>query len=117
MHTRALNQNIVPSLQLTIPGGLTVTSEATLFTADEYDIVVRDRGAAVFHELATAMGRDQLIQGLRIFYRKGLSVHRLTEIDLTDAFKEASGKSWEAFLTDWLFNVDEYVNQSIDWLD
>ena len=116
-YLRALNQNIVPSLQLTIPGGLTVTSEATLFTADEYDIVVRDRGAAVFHELATAMGRDQLIQGLRIFYRKGLSVHRLTEIDLTDAFKQASGKSWEAFLTDWLFNVDEYVNQSIDWLD
>ena len=67
--------------------------------------------------IATAMGRDQLIQGLRIFYRKGLSVHRLTEIDLTGALKEASGKSWEAFLTDWLFNVDEYVNQSIDWLD
>ena len=116
-YLHALNRDIVPSLQLTIPGGLTVTSEATLFTADEYDIVVRDRGAAVFHELATAMGRDQLIQGLRIFYQKGLSVHRLTEIDLADALEEASGKSWEAFLTDWLFNVDEYVNQSIDWLD
>lgn len=116
-YLRALNQYIVPSLQLTIPGGLTVTSEATLFSADEYDIVVRDRGAAVLHELATAMGRDDLIRGLRIFYQKGLAAHRLTEIDLTDALKEASGKSWEAFLTDWLFNVDEYVNQSIDWLD
>lgn len=116
-YLRELNRCIVPSLQLTVPGGLTVTSEASLFSSYEYDIVVRDRGAAVFHELSVAMGRDALIEGFRVFYRKGLRTHRLTEMDLADAMKEASGKSWESFLTDWLFNVDEYVNQTIDWLD
>ena len=112
-----LNKNLVPSLQLTIPGGLNVTSDASLFTAREYDIVVRDRGAAVFHELCTAMGRENLIDGLRLFYEKGLDGSVLTELDLVDALDEASGSSWEAFLTDWVFNIGEYVNQSIDWLD
>lgn len=114
----ALNQNVVPSLQLTIPGGLTVTSDAALFTEDEYKIVILDRGAAVFHELYTAMGRDDLISGLRMFYEKGLHTDDvLTEMDLVDALDAASGKSWEAFLTDWVFNIGDYVNQSIDWLE
>lgn len=111
----ALNEQIVPALQLTIPGGLTVTSDASLFTAYEYDIVVRSRGAAVFHELYSAMGREDLIEGLRLFYRKDADV--LTEMDLALSFEEASGRSWEKFLTDWLFNIGDYVNQNIDWLD
>ena len=113
----ALNAGVVNSLQLTIPGGLTVTSDAALFTAAEYEIIVKDRGAAVFHELYTAMGRDALIAGLRLFYQKGLDADVLTEMDLVDALDAASGKSWEKFLTDWVFNIGDYVNQSIDWLD
>ena len=113
----ALNKNLVSSLQLTIPGGLNVTSDASLFTQDEYQIVVRNRGAAVFHELRTAMGREGLIDGLRIFYEKGLDGSVLTEMDLVGALDEASGGSWEAFLTDWVFNIGDYVNQNIDWLD
>ncbi len=113
----ALNARVVPALQLTIPGGLAVTSDASLFTSGEYDIVVRDRGAAVFHELRTAMGRDELIAGLRKFYEMGLEKDVLTEMDLVDALDAASGESWEKFLTDWVFNVGDYVNQTIDWLD
>ena len=113
----ALNANLVDSLQLTIPGGLNVTSDASLFTAEEYQIVVLNRGAAVFHELYTAMGRDDLLAGLRLFYEKGLAADYLTEMDLVNALDEASGGSWEAFLTDWVFNIGDYVNQSIDWLD
>ena len=113
----ALNKNLVASLQLTIPGGLNVTSDASLFTANEYQIIVRDRGAAVFHELYTAMSRDDLLAGLRLFYEKGLATDPLTEMDLVNALDEASGGSWEAFLTDWVFNIGDYVNQSIDWLD
>ena len=113
----SLNKNLVSSLQLTIPGGLNVTSDAALFTQEEYQIVVRNRGAAVFHELCTAMGRDDLIAGLRRFYEKGLGGSVLTEMDLVDALDEASGGSWEAFLTDWVFNIGDYVNQTIDWLD
>ena len=113
----ALNENVVPALQLTIPGGLVVTSDASLFTSGEYDIVVRDRGAAVFHELRTAMGRDELIAGLRAFYELGLRTDVLTEMDLVRCLDETSGKSWEKFLTDWVFNVGDYVDQTIDWLD
>lgn len=113
----ALNAGVVNSLQLTIPGGLTVTSDAALFTAEEYEIVVKDRGAAVFHELYTAMGRDALIAGLRLFYQRRLETDVLTEMDLVDALDAASSKSWEKFLTDWVFNIGDYVNQSIDWLD
>ena len=28
----------------------------------------------------------------------------------------ATGGSWRDFLTDWAFNVGDYVNQPIDWL-
>ena len=113
----ALNENVVPALQLTIPGGLVVTSDASLFTAGEYDIVVRDRGAAVFHELRTAMGRDALIEGLRAFYELGQRNDVLTEMDLVHCLDETSGGSWERFLTDWVFNIGDYVDQTIDWLD
>lgn len=113
----ALNESVVPALQLTIPGGLAVTSDASLFTSGEYDIVVRDRGAAVFHELRTAMGRDELIAGLRAFYELGQQSDVLTEMDLVRCLDETSGGSWEKFLTDWVFNIGDYVDQTIDWLD
>ena len=116
-YLKALNEQIVPSLQLTIPGGLSVTSDASLFTGYEYEIVVKNRGAAVFHEMYAAMGKDTLIEGLRIFYEKGLHTDVLEEMDLADALEEASGRSWEKFLTDWLFNIGDYVNQEIEWLD
>lgn len=113
----AINERLVDSLQLTIPGGLTVTSSASLFSRQEYEIVVLNRGAAVFHELRTSMGREALINGLRLFYEKGLNSDILTEMNLVEALDEASGKSWEKFLTDWVFNIGDYVNQEIDWLD
>ena len=37
--------------------------------------------------------------------------------DLVNALDAASGRSWEAFLTDWVFNVGEYVNQSMEWYE
>ena len=38
-------------------------------------------------------------------------------MDLVDTLDEASSGSWEKFLTDWVYNVGDYVNQEIDWLD
>ena len=107
----------MPALQLTLPGGLEVTSAAHLFDSYEYKIVVLDRGAAVFHELRTAMGRENLIAGLRAFYELGRTETWLGEYDLVVALDSATGGSWEAFLTDWLFNIDDYVEQEIEWLD
>ena len=63
------------------------------------------------------MGREELIDGLRAFYQLGLQTDVLTEMDLVRCLDETSGKSWERFLTDWVFNVGDYVDQTIDWLD
>lgn len=114
---KAVNRDWVSALQLTVPGGLNVTSDAALFNGKHYDIVVRIRGAVVLHELREAMGLDELRAGLRAFYELGRDGHTLTEGDFVNCMDAASGKSWRDFLTDWVFNVGDYVNQPIDWLN
>lgn len=113
----ALNDQVLPALNLTIPGGLEISSAANLFTSDEYNIVVRDRGMVVMHEMRVAMGREDLIAGLRRFYEMGLQTDLLGEYDLVAAFDEVTGGSWEDFITEWLFNVDEYVGYGIDFYE
>ena len=114
---KAINRDWVSDLQLTVPGGLNVTSDANLFSAREYDTVVRTRGAVVFHELREAMGLEGLLAGLSEFYSMGGPERTLTEMDLVAALDTATGGDWEKFLTDWVFNVGEYVNQTIDWFE
>lgn len=63
------------------------------------------------------MGLEEIIAGFRNFYEMGFEKDILTEMDLVSAMDTASGGSWEKFLTDWVFNIGEYVNQSIEWLD
>ena len=114
---KAINREWVSALQMTIPGGLTVTSDAALFDASSYEVVVRIRGAVVMHELRLAMGLEDFLDGLAGFYEMGKAGNTLTEKDLVSAMDRASGRSWEDFLTDWVFNVDEYVNQTIVWYE
>lgn len=113
----ALNDQVLPALNMTIPGGLEISSAANLFTADEYDIVVRNRGTVVMHELRVAMGRENFIAGLRKFYEMGMQTDLLGEYDLVSAFDSVTGGSWEDFITEWLFNVDEYIGQQIDFYE
>ena len=114
---KAVNRDWVSALQLTIPGGLNVTSDAALFTAREYDIVIRARGAAAMHELRQAMGLEGLLGGLAAFYRMGGAARTLTEMDFVAALDEATGGDWEKYATDVVLNIGEYVNQTIDWLE
>ena len=114
---RVVNRDWVDALQLTVPGGLTVTSDGRLFDRYSYDIVVLRRGAVVLHELRLAMGLEDFLAGLRRFVEMGADGRTLTEMDFVSAMDAASGGSWEAFLTDWAFNVGDYVNQTIDWFD
>ena len=67
----AMNRSVLPEAQFTLPGGLEITSDATLFTQSEYDTVVRGRGALVFHELRVAMELEPMLAGLKRFYEKG----------------------------------------------
>lgn len=112
-----VNRDWVSALQQTVPGGLHITSDAALFDTDTYTLVVRQRGAVVMHELRLAMGLDGLVAGLGRFYEMGKDGHTLTEREFVAALDAASGESWEAFLTDWLFNVGDYVQQDMTWYE
>ena len=112
-----VNRDWVSALHQTVPGGLVVTSDAALFDSYSYDIVVLKRGAVVLHELRLAMGREQFIEGLAGFWRMGRDGHTLTELEFVQAMDDATGRSWEDFLTDWLFNVGDYVQQDMDWFE
>lgn len=113
----ALNNQVLTALNMTVPGGLYVTSAANLFTAGEYAIVVRDRGTVVMHEMRVAMGREAFIAGLHRFYEAGLTGGLLGEYDFVAAFDEVTGGEWEDFITEWLFNVDDYVGHGIDFYE
>ena len=110
----ALNDQVLDSLRITIPGGLYVTADASLFSASEYELIVLDRGAVVMHELRLAMGREEWIASMREFYEMGLQRELLGEMDLVTALNAVTGGDWEGFLTDWLFNVADYVDQQLD---
>lgn len=113
----ALNDQVLDALRITVPGGLYVTAAADLFEAETYRLIVRDRGAVVLHEMRAAMGREELIASLRTFYEMGRTQDVLGEYDLVDAMNAATGGDWEAFLTDWLFNVDDYVEQQLEYYE
>ena len=112
-----VNRDWVSALQQTVPGGLNITSDAMRFDADSYKLVVRQRGAVVLHELRLAMGLEDLIAGLKAFLEMGADGHTLTEREFVAAMDAATGESWEAFLTDWLFNVGDYVQQDMSWYE
>ena len=112
-----VNRDWVSAIQQTVPGGLRITSDAALFDAYAYDVVVLKRGAVVLHELRLAMGLEPLLDGLRGFYQMGADGHTLTEMEFVRALDAASGRSWEDFLTDWLFNVGDYANQIMAWYE
>ena len=112
-----VNRDWVSALQQTVPGGLNVTSDAMRFDADSYRLVVRQRGAVVLHELRLAMGLEGFIAGLKTFREMGADGHTLTEREFVAAMDAATGESWEAFLTDWLFNVGDYVQQDMSWYE
>lgn len=113
----ALNDQVLDALKITVPGGLYITAEANVFTADEYALIVRDRGTAVMHELRVAMGRDAFIDSMAAFYRMGLQQDILGEYDLVAALDSTTGGDWEDFLTDWLFNISDYIDQELEYYE
>ena len=60
------------------------------------------------------MGREEWIASMREFSEMGLQRELLGEMDLVTALNAVTGGDWEGFLTDWLFNVADYVDQQLD---
>ena len=68
---KRLNDQVLPSLSLTIPGGVTVDSAAERFTSRmEYEIVVADRGTAVLYEMRQSMGEYVFMQALAEYVKR-----------------------------------------------
>lgn len=108
---KKLNSDVLPALQVTIPGDLFITADGILFTQSEYDTVVKERGAAAMHFMRGIMGREEFISALRYYYESCRGKKIVTEMDFLDALNHSSGRDLESTLTDILFNIDEYSNQ------
>ena len=116
-YARAVDKALRPALQVTVPGGLSVDSSTARFsTQREYEIIARERGAAVLYELARAMGAERLLNALSL-YARGHRFETVTAVDFADALAEATGRDWEAALVSWLYTIDDYANSVLDFYE
>lgn len=116
-YLKQLNEQVLSSLNVTVPGGVSVESEADRFTSRmEYEMVVIDRGMAVLHEVRRAMGRETLMEGLREYVSFGWMRTACFD-DLADAFEKASGGEWREYLIRQMKDIDEYVGMGLEWYE
>lgn len=112
-----LNKQVLAALQTTIPGGLTVDSEAERFNSRmEYEIVVIDRGTAVLHEMRQAMGADVFMEALAE-YAGRMRSKNATATDFLAAMNDVSGRRWDEYLYGQMHTIDEYVSMNLEWYE
>lgn len=115
--SRAVDEALRPALQVTVPGGLSVDSASARFaTQREYEIITRERGAAVLYELSRAMGKESLLDGLSVYVREN-RFKTVTAVDFADALAKATGRDWEDALVSWLYTIDEYTNAYMEFYE
>ena len=110
-----MEQYLTNALKVTIPGNLTVTSSADVFNQSQYNTVVRDRGAAAMYELCRNLGRETFLEALANYVARFAGGAMVTEMDFLSAINDTTGINWEDFLTEILFNLDEYALGQLDW--
>ena len=111
------NEQIIPSLQITIPGGMTVDSEAGRFSSRmEYEIVAVDRGCVVLHDMQQMMGYEKFLEGLRLYVDR-MYLQNASASDFLAAMNEISGRRWDEFLYGQMHNMDDFVSESIEWYE
>ena len=115
--SRALNERLLPSLQVTIPGGLYVNAATGYFpTQRDYEIVTRERGAAVLNELAFAMGRENMKNALSEYVRENrFSIASISEF--AAAMNRATGREWDQALAAWIYTIDDYSQEILESYD
>ena len=108
-----LNERLLPSIGITIPGGLTPVSETARFqTIAEYEAVVSLRGAAALHEIELAMGEEAFLDAVKYYY-SAYSYLQPTSDDFADAFEKASGRSWADAIYHWLYTIGDYQGENL----
>lgn len=111
--SRLIQKNMLPALQITIPGGVTPASESARFqTISEYETVVSLRGAAALHEVRTAMGGDAFMSGIKTYYRQNAFKTPVSD-DFARAFEDATGRSWADAIYSWLFTIGDYAGENL----
>lgn len=90
------------STRLTRPYGVTVGAGTAHFGGDaEMTQVLRDQGAAMLLGIEQAVGGETFISALQIYIRDNAG-GVVTAENLAAALREASGSSWDGYLTDGL---------------
>lgn len=112
-----LNEDCLSALIMTLPGGYTVDSSLNAFTGrDDFEIVVRHRGAAAMYQIREAMGYENFIAGLRLFYEQyNGKIAGLQEF--VGAFNEACGREYDLLIVDWMYTIDDYQGVIMDWFE
>lgn len=112
-----LNEQVLDSLRVTVPGNLTVDSAAERFNSQsEYDMIILGRGAAVFHELKGAMGDEAFWAALKRYFQDNAG-GIVSIADFAAALNEGAEHTWDDFLMNQLYNIGDYVNQRIEWYE
>ena len=116
-YLKRLNDRVLASLQITLPGGLTVDSDAGRFTSrSEYELACVDRGCAVLHEMRDLMGRDTFIEGLRRYIEDNR--YRIASVEqFAGAFNEVTGERWDEYIVGQLHTISDYVDQRMEWYE
>lgn len=110
----ALNDRVLTSLKITLPGYVYVDSTTSYFESkSEYELVIKARGAAVMHELRGALDDDIFFDALRLYVQNtcggGASIG-----DMFTALEEAGGRDMRYFLMEMLRTIGDYVNQNLE---
>ncbi|MDO4546586.1 MAG: hypothetical protein Q4D04_00660 [Clostridia bacterium] len=112
-----LNDYALYAVSTTIPGGLSVDSELSLFRSrEEFKAVALGRGVAVLNELRHVMGFDAMWEALNIYYRE--NAHSTATIaDFADAVNRSYGSSLDSLIIETLQSIGDYINQLPQRLD
>ena len=113
----AFNRQILPSLQITIPGGLTVDSPSERFTSRmEYELVVIDRACVILHDIRQSMGHERFWDALREYVRR-MAMKNASASDFLAVINEISSRRWDEYLYGQMHNMNDFVEQNIEWYE
>ena len=99
-----IRRDIDAALGITLPGGLTVESETTAFSAStDYNNVLRYRGAAVMEMLDEAMDGD-FMDALTAYVRAS-AFEIANRSDFINALNSTDGSDWSAWLSETLQGI------------